>query len=110
MLKMDYRPAFLIGIVVVLLVNIWLLRVSARAQLRGERKGGMKGTAWVQLDIRFAVFALIFIAFDMEMLYMFPWAVAYQVVGMTAFWDALVFAGILGVGLLYAGKRGGFRL
>lgn len=107
---MDYRPAFLIGTVVVLLVCLWVLGSSAKARPREARHGGMKGTAWVQLDIRFAVFALIFLAFDMEMLYMFPWAVAYRSIGMTAFWDALVFAAILGAGLVYAAKRGGFRL
>lgn len=107
---MDYRAAFLMGAALFIGVGALMLVLSRLAPERDFRQNGEKGTAWTQLDIRYAVFALIFLSFDMEMIFMFPWAVAYRVVKMTAFWDALVFAGILAVGLIYAGKRGGFEL
>ena len=107
---MDYRAAFLIGAALFTGVGALMFLLSRLAAARDFRQNQEKGTAWTQLDVRYAVFALIFLSFDMEMIFMFPWAVAYRVVKMTAFWDALVFAGILTVGLLYAGKRGGFEL
>lgn len=107
---MDYRAAFLIGAALFFGTGAFMFVLSRFGSERDFRQNREKGTAWTQLDVRYAVFALIFLSFDMEMIFMFPWAVAYRVVKMTAFWDALVFAGILAVGLIYAGKRGGFEL
>ena len=107
---MDYRAAFLIGAVLFLGTLGLILALSRVASARDLRQNQEKGTAWTQLDVRYAVFALVFLSFDMEMIFMFPWAVAYRVVKMMAFWDALVFAGILSVGLIYAVRRGGFEL
>lgn len=107
---MDYRAALLIGGSLFLGVGALMMALSRLAPAREFRQNHEKGTAWTQLDVRYGVFALVFLSFDMEMIFMFPWAVAYRAVKMTAFWDALVFAVILGVGLIYAGKRGGFEL
>jgi NADH-quinone oxidoreductase subunit A len=106
----DYRPAFLTAAVVFVFALGWLLLLRRRAKPREEREGGRHETAWIQFDIPYAVPALIFLAFDMEMIFMFPWAVAFQEVGMTALWDMFVFAAILAVALIYAAKRGAFRL
>ena len=107
---MDYRSAFLaVGVVFAITLG-WLLVLSRRSKPRDQRVGGRHDTAWIQFDIPYAVPALIFLAFDMEMIFMFPWAVAFQAVGMTALWDMFVFAAILGVALTYAAKRGAFRL
>lgn len=107
---MDYRPVFLLAFAVFGLAAAWLILRARKAPTRSERATGERGTAWVQVDVRYAVIALIFIAFDMEMIYMFPWAVAYLRVGIVAFWDMFVFAAILLIGLLYAWKRGAFEL
>ena len=107
---MDYRSAFLAASVVFVFTLGWLLLLRRRSGPREQRHGGRHETAWIQFDIPYAVPALIFLAFDMEMIFMFPWAVAFQEVGMTALWDMFVFAAILGVALTYAAKRGAFRL
>ncbi len=107
---MDYLPAFLAAAVVFAFVLVWLLVLCGKSKARTERHGERHETAWVQFDIPYALPALIFLAFDMEMIFMFPWAVAFQEVGMTALWDMFVFAAILGVALTYAAKRGAFRL
>lgn len=107
---MDYRAIFLLAFGLFGIAAAWLLLRTRTAPPRPDRIGADHGTAWVQVDIRYAVITLIFIAFDMEMIYMFPWAVAYLRVGTVAFWDMFVFAAILAVGLVYAWKRGAFDL
>src|SRR5215207_8904212 len=57
------------------------------------------GSAWVQFNIRFYVFALIFIVFDVEAVFLLPWAVVFRELGMLAFVEGLVFIAILVVAL-----------
>ena len=63
---------------------------------------------WVQFRVRYAVLALLFVAFDMEMVYMFPWAVAFKRLGLVAFLDMFVFIAILAAAIGYAWKEGAF--
>jgi NADH-quinone oxidoreductase subunit A len=65
-----------------------------------------QGSAWIQFNIRFYVFALIFIVFDVEAAFLLPWAVVYKELGMLAFVEGLVFIGILAVGLAYVWRKG----
>jgi NAD(P)H-quinone oxidoreductase subunit 3 len=106
----DYRVAFLIATLLLGASSLWVLVASRHGRPRDERTDGSRQTAWIQVDVRYAVVALLFLAFDMEMIYMFPWAVAYRQVGIVAFWDMFVFAAILIVGLVYAWQRGAFDL
>jgi NADH:ubiquinone oxidoreductase subunit 3 (subunit A) len=64
------------------------------------------GSAWVQFNIRFYVFALIFIIFDVEAVFLLPWAVVFRDLGMIAFVEGLVFIGILVVALAYVWRKG----
>ncbi|GAB4544609.1 MAG: NADH-quinone oxidoreductase subunit A [Anaerolineae bacterium] len=64
------------------------------------------GDAWVQFKVQYYLYALIFLIFDIEMLFLFPWAVAYNQLGLFAFVLMAGFVGILGVGLLYAWRKG----
>jgi NADH:ubiquinone oxidoreductase subunit 3 (subunit A) len=64
------------------------------------------GSAWVQFNIRFYVFALIFIIFDVEAVFLLPWAVVFRDLGMLAFVEGLVFIGILVVALAYVWRKG----
>ena len=64
------------------------------------------GSAWVQFNIRFYVFALIFIVFDVEAVFLLPWAVVFRELGMLAFVEGLVFIGILVVALAYVWRKG----
>ena len=64
------------------------------------------GTAWVQFNIRFYVFALIFIVFDVEAVFLLPWAVVFRELGLLAFVEGLVFIFILVVALAYVWRKG----
>ena len=64
------------------------------------------GSPWIQFNIRFYVFALIFIVFDVEVAFLVPWAVAFKKLGMFAFIEGLIFIAILAVGLAYVWAKG----
>lgn len=65
--------------------------------------------AWSNYRFGFAVYALIFLAFDMEMIYMYPWAVVFADIGFEAFADMFVFIAILSAGIAYAWGMGGLE-
>jgi NAD(P)H-quinone oxidoreductase subunit 3 len=64
------------------------------------------GSAWIQFNIRFYVFALIFVVFDVETVFLLPWAVVYKDIGLLAFVEGLVFITILVVALVYVWRKG----
>jgi NADH-quinone oxidoreductase subunit A len=64
------------------------------------------GDSWIKFNIRFYVIALVFIIFDVEVVFLFPWAVVFQKMGMLAFLEMLTFLLILGVGFVYIWARG----
>lgn len=66
----------------------------------------IEGPSWIQFNIRFYVVALIFIIFDVEIIFLFPWAVVFRDLGLFAFIEMLIFIAILLVGLAYVWKRG----
>ena len=65
-----------------------------------------EGSAWIQFNIRFYVFALIFIIFDVEIIFLLPWAVVFKNLGAFAFFEGLIFIAILVVGLAYVWRKG----
>lgn len=64
------------------------------------------GPSWIKFNIRFYVIALIFVVFDVEVVFLFPWAVVFQNMGMFAFIEMLVFLIILAVGFVFVWARG----
>ena len=64
------------------------------------------GEPWVKFNIRFYVVALIFIVFDVEVVFLFPWALVFKEMGMFAFIEMAVFLGILIVGYAYVLVKG----
>ena len=60
-----------------------------------------EGSAWVQFNIRFYVVALIFLIFDVEVIFLFPWAVVFKDLGLLALVEMGIFLLILSVGLAY---------
>ncbi len=64
------------------------------------------GSPWIQFNIRFYVMALIFIIFDVEVVFLVPWAVVFKKLGMFAFIEGLIFIAILAVGLAYVWAKG----
>ena len=65
-----------------------------------------EGSAWVQFNIRFYVIALIFLIFDVEVVFLFPWSVVFTELGMLAFVEMGIFLFILIIGLAYVWKKG----
>ena len=59
-----------------------------------------------RFDVRFYLVAILFILFDLEIAFLFPWAVALKEVGMTGFLTVMLFLGILVVGFVYEWKKG----
>ena len=59
-----------------------------------------------QFDVRFYLVAILFIIFDLEVAFLFPWAVSLGDVGLFGFWSMMVFLGILTIGFVYEWKKG----
>jgi len=64
------------------------------------------GDSWIQFNIRFYVIALAFLIFDVEIVFLFPWAVVFKDLGLFAFVEMMIFVGILLVGLAYVWAKG----
>jgi NADH-quinone oxidoreductase subunit A len=60
----------------------------------------------MKFDVRYYLVAILFILFDLEIAFLFPWAVALGDIGATGFWAMMVFLGILVVGFIYEWKKG----
>ena len=67
------------------------------------------GTSFIQFNVGYYLFALVFLVFDVELVFMYPWAVVVKEIGMPAFVEILVFMFILFMGLLYAWKKGALK-
>lgn len=59
-----------------------------------------------KFDVRFYLVAILFIIFDLEVAFLFPWAVSLGSIGMFGFWSMVVFLGLLTVGFIYEWKKG----
>lgn len=62
--------------------------------------------ARMKFDVRFYLVAILFIIFDLEVAFLFPWAVAFKSLGWFGFWSMMVFLGVLTVGFIYEWKKG----
>jgi NADH:ubiquinone oxidoreductase subunit 3 (subunit A) len=101
--------AVIIGFLAVNLVLWWVIRphrFSEEKLTTYECGENPQGSAWIQFNIRFYVFALIFIVFDVEAVFLLPWAVVFKQLGFLAFAEGLVFVGILVVALVYVWRKG----
>ncbi len=63
------------------------------------------GEGWSQSQIRYYVYAFLFVIFDVESVFLFPWATVFERLGYTAVVEMALFIGILAVGLLYAWRK-----
>jgi NADH-quinone oxidoreductase subunit A len=62
--------------------------------------------ARMKFDVRFYLVSILFIIFDLEVAFLFPWAVAFKEVGLFGFWSMMVFLGVLTVGFIYEWRKG----
>jgi NADH-quinone oxidoreductase subunit A len=63
------------------------------------------GESQIRFNIRYYLFALMFVIFDVETAFLYPWAVAYDKLGLFALIEMMIFVGLLVVGLIYAWKK-----
>lgn len=109
----EYVPVLLFLLVaglvpVSILVAAWALRPSRPEPVKGEAyECGVptSGEARARYPIRFYIIAVLFVVFDVEIIFLFPWAVKYRMLGMLGFVTMTVFLGILLVGYAYAWRK-----
>jgi NADH-quinone oxidoreductase subunit A len=110
----NYIPILLfIGIAIafgaVSLLAGWFVRPSRpyRAKLTPYESGSpLFSDARIQFPMRYYIIAMLFVIFDIEIIFMIPWAVRFQSLGLLGLIEMLVFLGILLVGFWYAWKKG----
>ncbi len=99
----------IVGCLVFAVVLWWALRPSRASEEKlttyecGEEP---VGNAWIQFNIRFYVFALIFVVFDVEAVFLLPWAAVFKSLGPLAYVEGLFFIAILVVALAYVWRKG----
>jgi NADH-quinone oxidoreductase subunit A len=104
--------AFLVVAIAFLAVNLLAWKVIRPSRFSEEKLTTYEcgenpvGSAWIQFNIRFYVFALIFIIFDVEAVFLLPWAVVFRELGVLAYVEGLVFIAILVVALAYVWSKG----
>ena len=62
--------------------------------------------ARMKFDVRFYLVSLLFIIFDLEVAFLFPWAVSFRDIGAFGFWSMMAFLGVLTIGFVYEWKKG----
>ena len=67
------------------------------------------GEAWIRYHIQYYMYALVFVVFDVEVVFLYPWAVVYRQTGLFALFEIMIFILVLLVGLAYAWRRGALR-
>src|SRR6201988_3334047 len=113
-LLLDYLPlaifiAVALGIAVVLLITPF---VVAYKQPDPEKLSAYEcgfnafDDARMTFDVRFYLVAILFIIFDLEVSFLFPWAVAFKQLGVFGFWSMMAFLAVLTIGFIYEWKKG----
>ncbi|WP_242203967.1 NADH-quinone oxidoreductase subunit A [Aestuariivivens insulae] len=102
------------GVVLVAGANFLSDLISPKSdsqQKRDPYESGMKtiGPTWVQFKVGYYLFAILFLIFDVEVAFLVPWTVVFGDFGGIAFIEILIFLFILGLGLLYAWKKGALK-
>ncbi|CAN4085218.1 unnamed protein product [Withania somnifera] len=64
------------------------------------------GDAWLKFQIRYYMFSLVFVVFYVETVFLYPWAMSFDVLGVSVFIEAFIFVLILIIGLVYAWRKG----
>ena len=96
---------------IAILVSKFVLKATRNKQKGEPYECGIptRGPSWIQFNVGYYLFALIFLIFDVELIFLFPWAVVVKKLGFVAFAEILVFFFILFMGFLYAHKKGALK-
>jgi len=114
LLVREYLP---ILILLAIAVGLGLLLILAAAVLAVRNPDPEKVSAYecgfnafddarMKFDVRFYLVSILFIIFDLEIAFLFPWAVAFSEISMAAFWSMMLFLAVLTVGFAYEWKKG----
>jgi NADH-quinone oxidoreductase subunit A len=113
-LLLDYLP-LVIFIAVALVIGLVLLATPflvAYSQPDPEKLSAYEcgfnafDDARMKFDVRFYLVAILFIIFDLEVAFLFPWAIVFRQVGHFGFWAMMIFLGVLTIGFIYEWKKG----
>ena len=111
-----YVGLFLLMVVGFVATTLVLARLISPSRQSSKQKrmtyetGEMTVTdPWRPFPVRYYVFALLFLIFDVEAAFLYPWAVVYRDLGLYGFVEMTIFVLILGVGLAYAWKKGALK-
>lgn len=113
-LLLDYLP-LVIFIAVALVIGLALLIapfIVAYKQPDPEKLSAYEcgfnafDDARMRFDVRYYLVAILFIIFDLEVAFLFPWAVTFRKLGLYGFWAMIVFLGVLTVGFIYEWRKG----
>jgi NADH-quinone oxidoreductase subunit A len=113
----QYLTVFIFGTLAVVLVGLllaisWMIRPNRRQAgkyLTYESGVDAIGSMWTQSQVRYYVFALLFVLFDVEAVFIFPWATQLETYGAFGLSEMFVFIFILVLGLVYAWRKGVLR-
>lgn len=101
---------FIFVIVTMTLVSILSPHKRTKEKLQTYESGETPiGSAWVQYPLGFYIFALLFVAFDVDIVFIISWAVIFKKLGLFGFFEILIFIIILALGLAYAWRKGVIR-
>ena len=104
--------AVAVGLVAALLGVALILRPAPRTgRYQGQKRISYESgvdpvkSGWAQTQVRYYIFALLFVIFDVEAVFLFPWATTFKELGMQGLIEMFIFIGILATGLLYAWRK-----
>ena len=113
----TYTP-IIVGIVIGILfiastlfvANLLAPRIQGRTKATVYECGMVPiGQGWSQMNLRYYLYAILFLIFEIEAVFLFPWAVMNRRLGTVVFWEVMLFLSMLLFGLLYAWKKGMLR-
>lgn len=110
----TYTPVIVSAVVGVLFIASTLFAANLLApRIRTRTKESIYecgmvpiGQGWNQMNLRYYLYAILFLIFEIEVAFLFPWAVVYRQLGPVAFWEMMLFLGMLLFGLAYAWRKG----
>ena len=105
-----FAAGFIFVIITMTLSNILSPRKITKEKLQTYESGETPiGSAWVQYPLGFYIFALLFVAFDVDIVFIISWAVIFKQLSFFGFFEILFFIVVLALGLAYAWRKGVIR-
>jgi NADH:ubiquinone oxidoreductase subunit 3 (subunit A) len=102
-----FAAGFVFVIVATVLANLLAPHKRTKEKLQTYESGETPiGSAWIQYPLGFYIFALLFVAFDVDIVFIITWAVIFKQLSFFGFVEIVIFIVILALGLLYAWRKG----